>query len=585
MKKWNLDKLYTGLDDAKLQEDKQKVEDLTNELIKLSQTLETKDPSDATYTFLSMYEKIQMLGSKIASYLSLYLSCDTTNREYNNALVVFQQASLRLTLPYTLFRKHISKIDNLDAVIKQHPYLEEHRFLLEEIKANSNHLLSDQEEVLAAELNQSGGSLWTRMHSVLTSTLDVDYQGKTIPLSAVRNLAHNSDQKIRKDAFIAEKKSYEKIAKSCAFALNGIKKEVITLSKKRNFSSPLEKTLLDSRIDERVLNALLQAMEESLPAFRAYLMRKAFLLNNESSLPFYDLFAPIGNTSSKKYSIEEAQTFILKNFASFSDDLHDMAKQAFNEDWVDYTPRKNKQGGAFCARIYPLKESRILTNFDGSIGDISTLAHELGHAYHNLNVYQESLLNANYPMPIAETASILCETIVKKAALDEATSNEEKISLLEQELQDSTQVIVDILSRFKFETQVFARVPQEFLNESTLNEIMIEAQKNTYGDGLDENYLHEGMWVNKGHYYSTQRSFYNFPYAFGLLFAKGIYAQYRQKGKAFVPELKKLLRISGKNNLIDVASTVGIDITNVDYWRSAIAVIKEDIDMFLLLSK
>jgi pepF/M3 family oligoendopeptidase len=356
------------------------------------------------------------------------------------------------------------------------------------------------------------------------------------------------------------------------------------MANKRKYDSPLDEALRLSRINKDVLDALIQAMKEYLPEFRKYLNRKGELLGHKNGLPFYDLFAPMGS-SNKKYSIEEAKEFVLKNFKTFSDDLYGLAKRAFDEDWVDWTPKQGKRGGAFCSRIYPLKESRIMTNYDGSIGDISTVAHELGHAYHNFIVYNERIFNADYPMPIAETASILCETIVKKAVLKESKDKNEILGMIEQELQDSTQVIVDILSRFIFESEVFARTKNEFLNEDTLNQIMIKAQLESYGDGLDKDFLNPGMWINKSHYYSTGRSFYNFPYAFGLLFAKGIYAKYLEIGEDFVEDLRQLLRTTGKASLIDVAKQINIDITDVQFWRSSLEVIKKDIELFLDITK
>ena len=422
------------------------------------------------------------------------------------------------------------------------------------------------------------------MQTILTSTLDVDYDGEVITLPQVRNLAYSSSSDVRKKAYEAELLAYKKIERPMSFALNGIKKEVITMSKKRKYDSVLARTLSDNKINDKVLNALITAMKEYLDTFRLYLKRKAKLLGHKDGLPFYDLFAPMGKAD-KKYTIEEAEEFVLKNFKSFSEDLYLMAKEAFDNKWVDYLPYPKKQGGAFCSGIYELKESRILHNYDGSIGDISTLAHELGHAYHNMHAFNERLMNSRYPMPIAETASILCETIVKQAALKEATEKEVILGILEQELQDSTQVIVDILSRYIFESNVFSRSEKEFLNEDTLNKMMLDAQLESYGDGLDPKYLNSGMWINKGHYYSTGRSFYNFPYAFGLLFAKGIYGKYLEKGSSFVPEVQKLLQNSGKDNLINVAKSVNIDITSVDFWKSSLEVIKKDIELFLEITK
>lgn len=584
MYKWNLKNLYLGLDDQKFIEDNAKLDEQIKVVIDKANNLSLNNPKDSLENYMKAFEALDLTAGKLSSFIFLSLATDVTNKDFNNASVVLRQKLLQTTLPSTLFEKFVGKIENLDAVINSSEYLKEYKFYLNEIKNNSKYLLSEAEEVLAAELNQAGGNLFAQMQNDLISTLTCEYDGKTLPFTAIRNLAYDDNQEVRRKAYEIEKAAVQRIGKASAFALNGIKKSVNTVSMKRGYASPLAGTLNQSRIDENILNALIQAMNESLPYFRKYFRRKGELLGHNNGIPFYDLFAPMGD-SNTKYTIEEAQAFILKNFKTFSDDLHDMAKRAFDEQWVDYLPREGKRGGAFCSRIYSLKESRILTNFDGNIGDISTLAHELGHAYHNLNIFEERPFNTSYPMPIAETASILCETIVKQAVLKEVKSDNEKLGILEQELQDSSQVIVDILSRYLFETEVFARTRNELLDENTLNEIMLDAQRKAYGDGLDPNYLHEGMWIVKGHYYSTGRSFYNFPYAFGLLFAKGIYAQYKEKGSAFVEDIRKLLRMTGKANLGDVAASVGIDITKIDFWRSSIEVIKKDIDLFLELTK
>lgn len=584
MYRWNLDNLYLGLDDNNFINDMVSIDEIIDKLNDLSTKLNEGQPELKLEEYLKTLEKYHFLARKLMSFVYLTLATDSTNTVYNNAMVVLQQKFVRMTLANTLFEKFVSQLSDLDLVINKSNFLKEYAFNLLEIKDNSIHLLSEQEEVLAAELNQSGGSLFSKMQNDLTSTLEVDYNGEVITLSKVRNLAYDANPKVRKAAYEAELEAYKKIEKASSFALNGIKKQVLTISKKRKYSSPLEKTLKDSRINQEVLDALLSAMKEYLPDFRRYLKRKGELLGHQNGLPFYDLFAPMGS-SDRVYSVEEAQKFILKNFATFSPDLHDLAKRAFSENWIDYLPRAKKRGGAFCYSIYSIKESRIMTNFDGSISDISTIAHELGHAYHNIHLFDGMILNSSYPMPIAETASILCETIVKKAAYQEATTIEEKLGMLEQELQDSTQVIVDILSRYIFETNAFKRCEQEFLDENTLNQMMLDAQLESYGDGLDPKYLNSGMWINKSHYYSTSRSFYNFPYAFGLLFAKGIYAKYIEVGPAFVNDLKKLLSISGKANLMDVAKSINIDITDINFWRSSLAVVKEDIELFMELTK
>ncbi len=226
------------------------------------------------------------------------------------------------------------------------------------------------------------------------------------------------------------------------------------------------------------------------------------------------------------------------NLDPFSDELADFTDHAFKNRWIDVDPREGKVGGAFCAYSHTLKESRVLTNFTGSFDGVSTLAHELGHAYHGSLLTEESIWNIHYPMPLAETASIFCETIVTQALLEKAEADE-AIGILEQVLQNAGQVITDIYSRFLFESQVLDKRKDYPLTVDNLKETMINAQKEAYGKGLDHSYLHPYMWACKPHYYSGDLSFYNFPYAFGLLFAKGLYAIYEQEGQAFIPKYKK----------------------------------------------
>ncbi|HEY8362944.1 MAG TPA: M3 family metallopeptidase, partial [Tissierellaceae bacterium] len=280
----------------------------------------------------------------------------------------------------------------------------------------------------------------------------------------------------------------------------------------------------------------------------------------------------------------EAMDYIIKNFRTFSDKLADFAKHAYENNWLDVEPREGKRGGAFCSNLHPIGESRIMANFSGSFSNMTTLAHELGHAYHGSCLKDESILNSRYPMPIAETASIFCETIVVNAALNEA-NDEEAIGILEASISDAGQVIVDIYSRFLFESELFQRRKNSTLSVNELKEIMINAQKEAYGDGLDENYLHPYMWLNKPHYYTASRNFYNFPYAFGLLFSKGLYAEYLRRGKEFVEQYDELLRATGKNNIKDVAKMVNIDVTDPEFFRSSLRLIEKDIEKFLELTE
>lgn len=264
-------------------------------------------------------------------------------------------------------------------------------------------------------------------------------------------------------------------------------------------------------------------------------------------------------------------------FSTFDSELADMVARAFDEEWIDFYPRDGKSGGAFCAGVECIGQSRILTNFDGTFGDIVTLAHELGHAFHNQCIRTHRPLNRDYSMPVAETASTFNECVVMAAAIRQAKSHDEELALIESQLQDVTQIICDIYSRYLFESMVLENREKQFMNAESLCGMMLKAQEQSYGDGLDASFRHPYMWVCKSHYYGS--TFYNYPYAFGGLFARGLYAQYEREGAAFVPKYKKLLRTTTVATAEDVAKVAGIDLTDKEFWRGALQTVAQQIDL------
>ena len=336
-------------------------------------------------------------------------------------------------------------------------------------------------------------------------------------------------------------------------------------------------TALDvSRMDHETLDALLSAMHDSLPMFRRYFRLKAKLLGYEGGLKFYDLFAPVGECA-QHYTLDEARETLVRVMGRFSPKMAAFIAHAFEDRWIDVYPREGKQGGAFCSGVHPLRMSYVMTNFDGSYSAVSTLAHELGHAYHDSCLYDNSVLMCDYPMPLAETASIFNETLLMEKTLETA-DDRTRITLLDQQIGDAAQVVVDILSRYIFETEVVERRKDHALSPRELCGIMLDAQKQTYGDGLDPEYLHPYMWACKSHYYSTSVHFYNFPYAFGMLFGLGVFARYQEKGDAFLPEYDRLLNATGSGNIREVAASVGIDVADKAFWMKSIRTLEDKVD-------
>jgi oligoendopeptidase F len=240
-------------------------------------------------------------------------------------------------------------------------------------------ILSEDVETALAAMDMSGGSAWSDLQSYLTSSVKVDYNGETTTLSSIRNMAYDADPEVRKSAYEAEIAAYDKIKDAIAFSLNSIKMQDLSECKLRGHASPLDKVLFNSKMQRATLDALLEAMKEYMPSFHSYLKAKADALGHKNGLPWYDLFAPMGK-SDKKYTVEEAKAYLMNIFEKENPRLAEIVDRAFEENWIDFFPREGKVGGAFCAGLESEKEFRVLTNFDGSMSDIVTLAHELGHA-------------------------------------------------------------------------------------------------------------------------------------------------------------------------------------------------------------
>lgn len=574
--KWNLDKLYKGFDDSKYLSDMQSLKDLVDEYDKVTKELSKGDPLATLKKVIKIKEDMSDL-STLFSYASLRTSTDTKDPDPGSYMGQLMAIYSKTAAPNAAFNSWAVSLPNLMELVKSDDYLKDYEYLFKNKIEFSKYQLSNEAEAVAAKLSMSGGSAWSTLHGYLTSTVPVSYRGTTINLPTVRNLAYDSDPQVRFDAYNAEIACYDAIKEPVAHALNAIKLEKISDCQLRGYDSPLDSTLKYSEMKRETLDAMLSAMDEYLPKFHSYLKAKAKALGHKNGLPWYDLFAPMG-TFSSTFTPKQAEDYLVTQFSTFDDELTDMVKRAFAEDWIDFFPRDGKEGGAFCASLEPLNESRILTNFDGMFTDVVTLAHELGHAFHNQCLKDQRPLNHDYSMPLAETASTFNECVVMNAAIRDSKSDGEKLALIESQLQDATQIICDIYSRYLFETKVFENRENRFMNSDTLCEYMLDAQKQAYGDGLDHSCLHPYMWVCKGHYYGS--TFYNFPYAFGGLFARGLYAQYEKEGKSFLPKYKKLLYTTALATAEDTAKVANIDLTDINFWRDALRTIADQIDIF-----
>ncbi|MCL1878195.1 MAG: M3 family oligoendopeptidase [Defluviitaleaceae bacterium] len=580
--KWCLKAIYTGFDSPEFKADFLEIPKTVDKM----NTHRIESFEDAA-AIIKILEDYAAKNDRLSSFAHYVYATETSNADATKFIYLLEAIDAETSRMKVRMAKFLAETAergfDIAALAKEYG-IGDYAYQLCHMAEEFCHMMSEDEETLSAQMSNMGASAWGLLQDKLISMLTCEYadpkSGKvqTIGINECRNLAYDADADVRKSAYEAELASYPKIEESCAAAMNSIKGEVNLLSGLRKYKHPLERTLFDSNMSQKTLDAMFEAIDANVQIFRDYLKAKARYLG-KSALPFYDLFAPVGASCDKKYSYDEAKKFISENFAKFSPGMESTARQAFENSWIDVYPHEGKVSGAFCGDVYAIKQFRILLNFGGNLSDIITLAHELGHGYHSMQVMQEGILNTHYPMPLAETASTFCEMIVTNAAL-KTLEGDAKLQLLENSLQDATQVILDIYSRYLFEKSVFEARSDHPLSVNELNNLMLTAQRTAYGDGLDPKLLHPYMWAIKPHYYSASFSFYNFPYAFGHLLANGLYKIYDEDADAFGKKYDDFLRVSGKMPIKNSCETLGINVDDTAFWASALDVIKDTIKEF-----
>ena len=626
---WDLGSIYPDINSEKYKSDLAKLTEGIKTLKALNDQAENPDQKNHLNIqnwiadFFKADDILGPLANTLAAYSYSIYSVDTTSKSLLDNLNQVESLTDQYEIQLNRFSHTVSKNRGiLSEFYANFPQYRKYEFSINEMLEDDIHTLSPELEGIIAKLQQTGGRAWDRLHEQLISNLKDPETGKLF--NELRNDAYSPDARLRKESWQKEIALLKQNEIAFAASLNNLKGETLSLLEERSWNCAIDRALSSSRMKKETLDALIAAIEESLPQWRKYLKAKAEYLKNhnatastncvkEKGLAFYDLFAPLdGNTSSdgntntagqtetgcntntsdstnnraaseesllsKNWTFEEARDYIVKEFTSFSPVMGDFAKNAFDKNWIDARVHPGKVGGAYCQDFYVQKESRVLSNFTGAFSDIITLAHELGHAFHFFCIKDKDYRNANYPMTLAETASTFAETIVKQDILKTA-SKEDRIKILELDLQDTCQVLVDILCRFYFERSVFEERQNGELTSEDFCRLMADAQERSYGDGLSAE-RHEYMWAVKSHYYSIDLDFYNFPYAFGQLFAAGLYSRYKKEGKAFVDIYCNLLSDTGSMSCEDLCFKAGFDITKKDFWKSGINFYINEIEQF-----
>lgn len=582
---WNLDSIYTSFDSENFKNDMEQLEKHIEYIKKLDINNWEKD-ENAVFKIeelLRCNNEYKKLYIKISTYACLLMNADFQNIEAANIFDKIENKNAELTEVLVSFSRWLRGVQDLDQIIEKSQYLLEHKFYLKELLVRSKYLLSEKEELIISRMKNTGSRAWEKyyMELISTTTEDVIINEKveSLTLSELSNMAYDNESSLRKMAYYKAMDLCKGISKACSKCINGISGEALMIYKMRGYKSPLEKVLINSRMDFETLNTMMSAIQESLPIFHKFYEKKAEILGHRSKLPFYDIYAPVGN-SNTIISYMEAKELIVSSFQSFSEKLSCFSKKVFEDKWIDAEPRKGKGNFGLELDIFPIQESRILTNFNGRFNDVSVLAHEIGHAYHGTNIYNQTMLNTEIPVPIAETASILCETILNNELLQKLP-RDEALAILESSISTDLYFIVDFYGRYLFENELFQKRKFGDLSVDELNELMINCMKVAYGDSIEAETIHPYMWMNKVGYFMADNEFLNFPYSFGVLFSKALYAQYTKNGQVFGKLYDKFLSETSTNNIADVAKIMGIDVHSMNFWRGSLKIIERDIEKFI----
>jgi len=454
-------------------------------------------------------------------------------------------------------------------------------FALNERRQRAAEKMDTKRELLANDLATDGYHALETLYSTIVGRITIPFEGEEISVGQAHNRFSDPDRAKRQELFTKWEEAWGKESELIAHSLNHLAGFRLNLYKHRGWDSVLKEPLAINRMSRATLDAMWTAVGSAKGKMKQFLDRKAKLLGIPK-MAWYDFDAPI-NTADRKVSYDEAAAFIEEQFRKFSPRMADFARGAFEDRWIEVEDRPHKAPGGYCTSFAESQVSRIFMTFSGDSGGVSTLAHELGHAYHSQVMFDLPYLVQDYAMNVAETASTFAELIVSSAAIHQAKSKEEKISLLANRLGDAVAYLMNIHSRFIFETRFYERRAKGLLSIPELNELMLQAQKEAYLDSLDT--YHPLFWASKGHFYATGAPFYNFPYTFGYLFSAGIYARAMEEGPGFESKYVQLLRDTGRMTVEELGHRhLGVDLTRPDFWESGLKVAYGDLEEFLALT-
>ncbi|MEC1376757.1 M3 family oligoendopeptidase [Heyndrickxia oleronia] len=588
---WDLDVFFK--DGSNSEEFRNFLEKIKEEIISFNNEVDNWDSIQVLHEeakFLELLKKLQT-NSQMLTQAGAFVSClqaqNTLDEKASELKGNVAELRAQLNTILTNFDDKLRRIEeNQWKQLLQNPEIKELAFVLNERRELAKEKLPKEQEALVNSLSVDGYHGWGDMYDTLVSQVKIPFEenGEIVELSVgqAHNKFSNPDRNVRATVFKNWEKAWDEKADMFATTLNHLAGFRLSLYKERGWDEVLKEPLSYNRMQKETLESMWQVISDYKKPLTDYLKRKAELLGIEK-LSWYDLDAPIGKVNTQ-FSYQEGAEFIIQHFGKFGDQLASFTKKAFEDSWIEAEDRAGKRPGGFCTSFPVSGQSRIFMTYSGTPSNVSTLAHELGHAFHSYALKNVHPLKRGYAMNVAETASTFAEMIVADASVKNAKSDEERLPLLEDKVQRSVALLMNIHSRFLFETRFYEERKKGIVSKKRLNELMLEAQKEAYGDGLEE--YHPLFWASKLHFFITGVPFYNFPYTFGYLFSLGIYAQAQKEGKGYEEKYMALLQDTGSMKVEDLAMKhLNVDLTKRDFWEEGVKLCVKDVEEFLEATK
>ncbi len=541
---------------------------------------------DSAPDWARLLERLEELSSRTA-HLAGYLGCLSAADSRNEAIARENASAAAARADYEKLFVHVraalgdASPGAFEALTAQ-PALDGAAYFLTRLRRSAEERMEPELEALAADLAVTGIHAWGRLYDQISGRLEFDLErpGKAperTPVAVTRSLLESPDAALRKAALEGSNRAWESVGDVLAACLNAIAGTRLELYERRGCGHFLEPALFDAGIGQKTLDTLLGCVDARAGVARRYLVEKASVLG-KARLGFQDLMAPLPVSSHERIPWPQARERVREAFARFYPALADFAHEAFEHRWIDWSPRPGKRPGGFCSTSSWIDESRVFITYNETLGDLSTLAHELGHAFHGRVMKGMRPWARRYPMTLAETASTFAEQLVIDAVLDDtSTPPEQRALILDARMQDAAAFLLNIPMRFHFEKALYEERAAGELSVTRLQELMIAAQQACYGDALAEGELDPWFWASKLHFYITSISFYNFPYTFGYLFSLGIFERAKREGADFLGRYEELLRLTGSDTAEEVARrALDVDLEDDASWLASLDAIEAD---------